>query len=136
MGTLDVTNAGLGTDAEALALGRGIQEVNRLRLLHAERLAAHAAAEAAVLQQAAQLNARHVRSADLAAHADAEALILGRAAQLANVQHLQSSNLAAHAAAEAAVRSQSALFANGGVVGPSGNIGPSGLCGPAGCLQF
>ena len=32
--------------------------MQRLRLLHAERLAAHAAAEAAVLKQAAQLNVR------------------------------------------------------------------------------
>ena len=30
----------------------------RLQLLHAERLAAHAAAEAAVLKQAAELNVR------------------------------------------------------------------------------
>merc|ERR1712240_271194 len=94
---------GVETDAEALALGRYIQEANRLQLVHAERLAAHAAAEAAVLKQAAQLNARPVRSADpLAAHADAEALVLGRQLQLASGQHLHShsANLAAHADAE------------------------------------
>ena len=31
---MDVTNAGLGTDAEALALGRGIQEVNVTAVLY------------------------------------------------------------------------------------------------------
>ena len=41
--------------------------------------------------------------------------------------------LAAHAAAERAVIAQQSFT---GLVGPSGNIGPSGLCGPSGCIQF
>ena len=44
--------------------------------------------------------------------------------------------MSAHAAAEAAVIGRQAQFANGGVVGASGNIGPSGLCGPSGCIAF
>jgi len=44
--------------------------------------------------------------------------------------------LAAHAAAERAVIGRQQQFANGGVVGASGNIGPSGLCGPSGCIAF
>jgi len=118
--TLDLTSVGLGTDAEALALGRAVQEVNRLRLLHAERLAAHAAAEAAVLKQAAELNARHARSTDLAAHADAEALVLGRQLQQANGQYLHSASpsLAAHADAEALVLGRQSQLARGQYLHP------------------
>jgi len=89
------------TDGEALALGRSIQ---RLRLLHAELIAAHAAAEAAILQHSARklqlVNGHYLHPSypSLTAHADAEALLLGRAAlQLATqTQQSQSSNLATH----------------------------------------
>merc|ERR1712055_73485 len=48
----------------------------------------------------------------------------------------QSQALLAHQAAEQAVIGRAAQFANGGIVGASGNIGPSGLCGPSGCVAF
>jgi len=92
------------TDGEALALGHSIQEVNRLRLIHAELIAAHAAAEAAILQHAARklqlANGHYLHPSypSLTAYTDAEALLLGRAAlQLATLtQKSQSSNLATH----------------------------------------
>jgi len=94
----DITST---TYSEALALGRSMQALNRLRLLHAERLAAHAAAEASILKHLAKFtNGQylHPSSPSLTAHTDAEALLLGRAAlQLATqTQQSQSSNLANH----------------------------------------
>jgi hypothetical protein len=84
-------------------------------------LAAHFAAENALLALQGRLPGETLHNAAVARHLQAEATLIALQEQQAQF---------------AGATGATGVVGPSGLVGPSGNIGPSGLCGPSGCIAF